>query len=453
MAKGPLAGVINLFNRLFPERQLYHRSHGQVRFVSMSAQTQIALLIVTLAFLAWVAYASVNVVFKEQIISAKERNLVAMQANYEVRLAAAQAAYERLHTFLIEAEDRFQRETELLRLKQSHLEQLVDRKEQIGRDYASLQTKISVAKDEPPLPADQSRMMMEVTALDPTPRISRSTLTETKAEGIKILGTIAALAIPKPNEKLPVAASTTNQFSHLDAKIAGMRAAQRDMVMRFEEGVEHDIDKVTAILSLTQLNVDELADHARKEDAARGTGGPLFTLDDMATQLQNDPTGDQFSRQMLRLSDKIDRLTYLSEALERTPLVKPVLGLPISSGFGPRLDPFTHRVAFHSGTDFPGPYNTPVYSTAAGTVSRAGRFSAYGRLVEIDHGFGYKTRYGHLNEIKVEVGDNVKFRQEIGLMGSTGRSTGPHVHYEVWYEGNVLDAEHFIEAGRYVFQE
>ena len=114
MAKGPLAGVVSIFNRLFPERQLYHRSHGQVRFVSMSAQTQIALLIVTLAFLAWVAYASVNVVFKEQIISAKERNLVAMQANYEVRLAAAQAAYERLHTFLIQAEDRFQRETELL---------------------------------------------------------------------------------------------------------------------------------------------------------------------------------------------------------------------------------------------------------------------------------------------------------------------------------------------------
>ncbi len=105
----------NLFNRLFPERQLYHRSHGQVRFVSMSAQTQIALLIVTLAFLSWVAYASVNVVFKEQIISAKERNLVAMQANYEVRLAEAQDAYERLHTFLIQAEDRFQRETELLR--------------------------------------------------------------------------------------------------------------------------------------------------------------------------------------------------------------------------------------------------------------------------------------------------------------------------------------------------
>ncbi len=93
------------------------------------------------------------------------------------------------------------------------------------------------------------------------------------------------------------------------------------------------------------------------------------------------------------------------------PLVKPVLGLPVSSGFGARLDPFTRRVAFHSGTDFPGPYNTPVHATAAGTVSRAGRYSAYGRLVEIDHGFGFKTRYGHLNQIKVDVGDKVKFRQ------------------------------------------
>src|SRR5215470_13446518 len=152
MAKGPLAGIVNLFNRLFPERQLYHRSHGQVRFVSMSAQTQIALLIVTLAFLAWVAYASVNVVFKEQIISAKERNLVAMQANYEVRLAEAQAAYERLHTFLVQAEDRFQRETELLRMKQARLEQLVSRKESLRRDYASMQTRIQVARDNDPMP-------------------------------------------------------------------------------------------------------------------------------------------------------------------------------------------------------------------------------------------------------------------------------------------------------------
>lgn len=452
MAKGPLAGVRNLFNRLFPERQLYHRSHGQVRFVSMSAQTQIALLIVTLAFLSWVAYASVNVVFKEQIISAKERNLVAMQANYEVRLAEAQAAYERLHTFLVQAEDRFQRETELLRMKQARLEQLVSRKESLRRDYASLQTRIQVARDRDAIPEDNNRLLMDVTALDPAPRISRSTVTQAKAEGIKLGGTIAALIIPRENEKLPVAASTANQFSHLDAKIAGMRAAQRDMVMRFEETVEHDIARLESILDLTNVNPESFVQRAAREDAANGTGGPLITLDDMAGQLENDPSGDQFARQMLRLSDKVSRLTYLNEAMEKIPFVKPINNLPISSGFGARLDPFTRRVAFHSGTDFPGKLNSAVFATAEGVVSRAGRFSAYGRLVELDHGFGFKTRYAHLNAINVEVGDKVKFRQQVGQMGSTGRSTGPHLHYEIWYDGKVLDAERFFEAGRYVFE-
>jgi hypothetical protein len=452
VAKGPLAGVRNWFNRLFPERQLYHRSHGQVRFVSMSAQTQIALLIVTLAFLGWVAYASVNVVFKEQIISAKERNLVAMQANYENRLAEAHGAYDRLHQFLIQAEDRFQRETELLRMKQAHLETLVSHKEVLRRDLASLQTRLSIAKPEESHEPNTNHMLMEVTTLEPTPRVSRSSV-DAHAQGVKVLGTtIASLSVPRDGSAPPVASSTVNSLSHLDAKIAGMRATQRDMVLRFEEGVEHDSARLEAILSLTSLPIDSLVKRAEQTDAARGVGGPLISLDDMANLLERDPGGDQFKRQMSRLTGELQRLTWLNESLARVPLVKPVSFDEVSSGFGPRLDPFTRRVAFHSGLDFPGPYNSPVYATADGVVSRAGRYSAYGRLVELDHGFGFKTRYGHLNEILVDIGDKVKFRQQVGKLGSTGRSTGPHIHYEVWYDGKVLDPQRFLEAGHYVFE-
>jgi murein DD-endopeptidase MepM/ murein hydrolase activator NlpD len=452
VAKGPLAGVRNWFNRLFPERQLYHRSHGQVRFVSMSAQTQIALLIVTLAFLGWVAYASVNVVFKEQIISAKERNLVAMQANYENRLAEAQSAYERLHQFLVQAEDRFQRETELLRMKQAHLETLVSHKEVLRRDLASLQTRLSIARPEDTAAPNSSHLLMQVTSLEPTPRVSRSSMPEMRTEGVKILGTIAALTVPRDGRPAPVSASTASTLSQLDAKIAGMRAAQRDMLLRFEEAVEHDTTLLEGILSLTNLPIQSLVRRASDTDAARGSGGPLISLDDMSEQLERDPGGEQFKRQMVHLTQKLERLTNLNESLARVPLVKPVDGLDISSGFGPRLDPFTRRVAFHSGTDFPGAYNMPVYATEDGVVSRAGRYSAYGRLVELDHGFGFKTRYGHLNQILVDIGDKVKFRQQVGKLGSTGRSTGPHIHYEVWYDGKVLDAERFFEAGRYVFE-
>ncbi len=418
----------------------------------MSAQTQIALLIVTLAFLGWVAYASVNVVFKEQIISAKERNLVAMQANYENRLAEAQGAYERLHQFLIQAEDRFQRETELLSMKQAHLETLVSHNEVLRRDLASLQTKLSIAKPEEAREPNANHLLMQVTTLEPTPRVSRSSISEASSSGVKILNTVAAVVVPRDSGQAPVSAATVNNFSHLDAKIAGMRAAQRDMVLRFEETVEHDSSRIESILALTNLPVDSLVGRAQDMDRARGMGGPLIDLGDMAAALERDPGGDEFKRQMTRLTDKLQHLTWLNESLARVPLVKPSELTEVSSGFGPRLDPFTGRVAFHSGLDFPGAYNTPVYATADGVVSRAGRYSAYGRLVEIDHGFGFKTRYGHLNEILVDIGDKVRFRQQVGKLGSTGRSTGPHVHYEVWYDGKVLDPERFLEAGRYVFE-
>lgn len=418
----------------------------------MSAQTQVALLIVTLAFLGWVAYASVNVVFKEQIISAKERNLVAMQANYENRIAEAQAAYERLHQFLIQAEDRFQRETELLSMKQAHLETLVSHNEVLRRDLASLQTKLSIAKPEEASETNTNHLLMQVTNLEPTPRVSRSSISEARAGGVQILGAIAAVSVPRDTGDAPVSASTVNNFSHLDAKIAGMRAAQRDMVLRFEETVEHDSSRIESILALTNLPIDSLVARAQDLDKARGMGGPLIDLGDMSAALERDPGGGEFKRQMTRVTDKLQHLTWLNESLARVPLVKPTTLVEVSSGFGPRLDPFTGRVAFHSGLDFPGSYNMPVYATADGVVSRAGRYSAYGRLVEIDHGFGFKTRYGHLNEILVDIGDKVRFRQQVGKLGSTGRSTGPHVHYEVWYDGKVLDPERFLEAGRYVFE-
>ncbi|MFO1186666.1 MAG: M23 family metallopeptidase [Alphaproteobacteria bacterium] len=124
----------------------------------------------------------------------------------------------------------------------------------------------------------------------------------------------------------------------------------------------------------------------------------------------------------------------------------------ISSGFGPRLDPLTRR-RVPLGQRFSRALQSSGLCDSGRIVSRAGRYSAYGRLVELDHGFGFRTRYGHLNQILVDIGDKVKFRQQVGKLGSTGRSTGPHLHYEVWYDGKVLDAERFFEAGRYVFEK
>jgi murein DD-endopeptidase MepM/ murein hydrolase activator NlpD len=123
-----------------------------------------------------------------------------------------------------------------------------------------------------------------------------------------------------------------------------------------------------------------------------------------------------------------------------------------TSGFGYRVDPFKRTTAFHEGADLGAFYGATITSTAPGKVTYAGTKGGYGRVVEIDHGNGFKTRYGHLNSIAVKAGQAVAIGQKIGTMGSTGRSTGPHLHYEVYYRGKSYDPIKFLRAGKHVYE-
>jgi murein DD-endopeptidase MepM/ murein hydrolase activator NlpD len=137
------------------------------------------------------------------------------------------------------------------------------------------------------------------------------------------------------------------------------------------------------------------------------------------------------------------------EALSKTlPIAAPLAHYEIGSRFGPRVDPFNHRRAFHTGIDMDAPYSSPVYATAPGTVIYAGWLGDYGKVVEIDHGFGIVTLYAHLRRCLVTVGQTVPAQAEIGLVGTTGRSTGPHVHYEVRVDGQPQDPEKFLGLAR-----
>ena len=118
-----------------------------------------------------------------------------------------------------------------------------------------------------------------------------------------------------------------------------------------------------------------------------------------------------------------------------------------TSGFGVRIDPFIGRPAMHTGLDFRGDTGEAIHVTAGGTVVSAGWSGGYGRMVEVDHGHGLSTRYGHLSEIDVKVGEHVKAGQAVGRLGSTGRSTGPHLHYETRIDGEAVDPTRFLHAG------
>lgn len=146
------------------------------------------------------------------------------------------------------------------------------------------------------------------------------------------------------------------------------------------------------------------------------------------------------------------KLDALQDGVIAIPSLKPVEKLTLTSSFGVRSDPFRGSRAMHAGIDIPGPVGTPVYATADGVVGRSGRFGAYGNLVEVNHGKGIQTRYGHLS--RIVVGGNVRVRrgQLIGLMGSTGRSTGSHLHYEVRVDGRAINPMPFLQSADYLVQ-
>jgi murein DD-endopeptidase MepM/ murein hydrolase activator NlpD len=142
------------------------------------------------------------------------------------------------------------------------------------------------------------------------------------------------------------------------------------------------------------------------------------------------------------------KLAALQALAKTLPLAPPLARYEIGSRFGPRIDPFNHRLAFHTGLDMDAPYSAPVYATAPGTVIYAGWLGDYGKVVEIDHGFGIVTLYAHLRRCLVAVGQTLAAQAEIGLVGTTGRSTGPHVHYEVRVDGQPQDPEKFLGLER-----
>jgi murein DD-endopeptidase MepM/ murein hydrolase activator NlpD len=155
----------------------------------------------------------------------------------------------------------------------------------------------------------------------------------------------------------------------------------------------------------------------------------------------------------LQLDDRQEQLSVLETMFRHRNLLDEVLpkGRPVSDGwissyFGYRTDPFNGRREWHPGVDIAGELGEPVVAVAAGIVTYAGKHGGYGNLVQINHGNGFVTRYGHNSKVLVKVGDTVSKGQEIALMGSTGRSTGPHVHFEVWRSGRVVNPIKYLSA-------
>lgn len=260
----------------------------------------------------------------------------------------------------------------------------------------------------------------------------------TKAERVGALDLDAGLPPPlvaseRPAESAPADLTVAN--------LPGPPVPKRD-ADGLKQWLSNRIAMLEGVLEQSGLDVKVLIERAGTEEMSTGEGGPLVPA------LGDGPLPASGAT----LGEDLDRLERVHRLLASVPLAAPMTEYKLTSGFGYRRDPFTRRGAMHEGQDFGGPRNAPVLATAPGVVVKAGRAGAYGNMVEIDHGMGIHTRYGHLRRVLVKAGQQVAVSQQVGIMGSTGRSTGAHLHYEVRVDGRTLDPANFLAAGGQLLQ-
>jgi murein DD-endopeptidase MepM/ murein hydrolase activator NlpD len=179
-------------------------------------------------------------------------------------------------------------------------------------------------------------------------------------------------------------------------------------------------------------------------DDRSAMGGPLIALL---------PSKSSFDPRFQRLGLSLARMDALQRGLQGIPQVIPAAAKYVSSGFGYRSDPITGGPAFHAGLDFKAPIGAPVYAAARGKVAFLGQRHGYGNCLEIDHGNGLRTRYAHMSAFRTRIGQPVLAGQLIGAVGSTGRSTGPHLHFEVRVHDQPVNPRPFLEIAPNVLKE
>jgi len=256
-------------------------------------------------------------------------------------------------------------------------------------------------------------------------------LPETKSDGDTVSDSTseAAETVAKVSAAFPEAAEL--------ARIEARQLAYVESLTRYADG---RAARAAAAIRQLGLNPDEMFRASR--DAM---GGPL--------ELLSTSRDGSLDPRFERLGLSLERMEALENSLQGIPQFLPAARWSISSGFGYRRDPFTGRAAMHTGLDFKAGFGSPIYSAAQGTVTYVGYKTGYGKVVEVSHGNGLMTRYAHMSAFRAKVGQEVAAGDIIGAIGSTGRSTGPHLHFEVRINDRALNPRPFLESAPHVLEK
>jgi murein DD-endopeptidase MepM/ murein hydrolase activator NlpD len=442
-----------VYHRIFPERQIYVRTRGEVRFVTFSGPVQLGFLSVATAVAVWVAFATFQFLFQNDIIAAKNE-----------RLRVAEVAYESLQGELRDTQLRFIAAARDLDAKHNQLLALVSQKDQLERRLNEISGRLAEVADDHltaskeaaslrnQLQGERSELSEQIGTLQ---NELRSTLDQRSGLEYSLAETrdrVASLSAER-DTLIKSNADLKKNLSLINDRLRDIREEQQHFVDRIAARTTDDISILEDTIAMTGIDPASLFE--KTGIAARAMGGPILdpnAADDGSIKTLTNLEAGVFDSSVAELEESLQHWEALQSVLRVLPLAAPADNFYISSEFGRRRDPFTNRMAFHAGVDLAGPPQQAVYATAPGTVVVAGRNGPFGNMVEIDHGFGLRTRYGHLNKVLVKKGDSVGFRTAVGRMGSTGRSTGTHLHYEIRFDGKAYDPSRFLKAGKYVFK-
>lgn len=465
MSKGSerLGRVIALIQHLYPEREIFLRSRGRVRYLTLPRSVQITLTGIMAALVGWLGVATALYVSNNGMIEVKEAEIDTQQLTLEriVRdvstrqnQVAELTAKLKENQALLLASLNQQRNASANTASSQAAEVALA---QIDRDLVSMEEAGSgleqmVAQAQGRLNEDFSgkgRIASARRELWNRLQEAQTQLKDESGRSESLKNDLYALSVRMgvvSEDKGRVVAEKEwyrQRMQGLEQELSEVRDTQGSVLSRLTEKATKEIEEAEELLALTGLDVDELL--SRQGVLPIGQGGPFIAAVSVPGS-----TVDQFSATVAALDLHMDRWEGLQQMVKALPLSPPIDNSYISSGFGQRLDPFTKKLARHDGVDFAGRPRTPVFVPASGEVVFAGRRGGYGKMIEVDHGYGVRTRYAHLGTILVKVGDKIRYRDEIGLMGNTGRSTGAHLHWEILVNARAIDPIRFLNAGRYL---
>lgn len=413
-----------------PARRIVFISGDNTRTITirpwMAAGAAILAATLSVSFLGATAY----LVFRDDLINTAFSRNANLQQAYEDRIASLRSEIDKIASRQILDQIAYDEKVERLISAQRSL----DDRQRVVADLIERAKATGLFAEADPK-ADQRA------ALDPVPAYAG------EGEAAAIERRFAALTDgPAPASDAPTAESapaTLTTDGKIDvpavtADLARIDAEQTEAVRLIAAAVRSRADQVVDIVGGLGVSLKLAGAEPTATGDLDAVGGPYVPLQ----------SAEALNAAIAEADQAFGALGQVRTAVARLPIVAPIDGASMTSNFGSRTDPFLGSAAFHAGIDFRSPSGRPVEATAPGRVVSAGRNGGYGNMVEIDHGKGLTTRYAHLSEIDVAVGDKVQRGGVIGKVGSTGRSTGPHLHYETRVNGAAINPASYLAAGR-----